>query len=130
MSYEMKGKLHKKFDTDQKTDTFQARDFVVLEEDDRYPQYIKFQLVQDRCSLIDNFEEGHDIVVHFDLRGREWNDKYFTNLNAWKVEAPAGVEQSTSSDVPDLNEADVPGNAPQTGTNEAESPSEEDDLPF
>lgn len=130
MSYEMKGKLHKKFDTDQKTDTFQARDFVVLQEDERYPQYIKFQLVQDRCNLIDNFEEGQDVVVHFDLRGREWNDKYFTNLNAWKVEAPAGVEQTTSSDVPDLNEADVPGNGGGAPSPEESQASEEDDLPF
>ncbi|NBB88637.1 MAG: DUF3127 domain-containing protein [Bacteroidetes bacterium] len=130
MSYEMKGKLHKKFDTDQKTDTFQARDFVVLQEDERYPQYIKFQLVQDRCSLIDKYEEGQDIVVHFDLRGREWNDKFFTNLNAWRIETPEGVEQSTSSDVPDLNEADVPGNTPQMGGDSTEPASEEDDLPF
>ncbi len=130
MSYEMKGKLHKKFDTDQKTDTFQARDFVVLQEDERYPQYIKFQLVQDRCSLIDNFEEGQDVVVHFDLRGREWNDKYFTNLNAWKVQAPEGVEQATSSDVPDLNEADVPGQQSNSGAPAPEEPGDEDDLPF
>jgi hypothetical protein len=126
----MKGKLHKKFDTDQKTDTFQARDFVVLQEDERYPQYIKFQLVQDRCSLIDNYEEGQDIVVHFDLRGREWNEKYFTNLNAWKIETPEGVEQATSSDVPDLNEADVPGQNANSGSPEGSEQSEEDDLPF
>ncbi|NBC24124.1 MAG: DUF3127 domain-containing protein [Bacteroidetes bacterium] len=130
MSYEMKGKLHKKFDTDQKTDTFQARDFVVLLEDERYPQYIKFQLVQDRCSLIDNYEEGQDLVVHFDLRGREWNEKYFTNLNAWKIETPAGVEQATSSDVPDLNEADVPGNNQDAEAAAPPDGSDEDDLPF
>ena len=130
MSYEMKGKLHKKFDTDQKTDTFQARDFVVLLEDERYPQYIKFQLVQDRCSLIDNYEEGQDLVVHFDLRGREWNEKYFTNLNAWKIETPAGVEQATSSDVPDLNEADVPGDNQDAEAAGPPDGSDEDDLPF
>ncbi|RMF01189.1 MAG: hypothetical protein D6772_05230, partial [Bacteroidetes bacterium] len=29
MSFEVKGKLHKKFDTENKTETFQAREFVI-----------------------------------------------------------------------------------------------------
>nr|MBS0038390.1 DUF3127 domain-containing protein [Saprospiraceae bacterium] len=86
MSYEIEGKLIKKFDTEQKTDTFKAREFVIETKDDKYPQKIKFQLTQDRCELIDGFEENQMIKVHFDLRGREWNEKYFTNLNAWRVE--------------------------------------------
>ena len=88
MSFEVEGKLHKKFDTENKTDTFQAREFVIEVNSGNYPQFVKFQLVQDRCSLVDEFEEGQQIKVHFDLRGREWNGKYFTNLNAWRVERP------------------------------------------
>ena len=34
---------------------------------------------------MDDYNEGDQVVVDFDLRGREWNDKYFTNLNAWRV---------------------------------------------
>jgi hypothetical protein len=86
MSFEIEGKLHKKFETESKTPTFQAREFVIVISEDNYPQYIKFQLTQDRCALIDDYEEGKPIKVHFDLRGREWNDKYFTNLNAWRLE--------------------------------------------
>ena len=37
--------------------------------------------------MLDPFDEGQDMKVHFDLRGREWNGKYFTNLNAWKLES-------------------------------------------
>lgn len=94
MSFEMTGKLHKKYDTENKTDSFQAREFVVLMESGNYPQYIKFQLTQDRCAALDPFEEGQEIKVHFDLRGREWNGKYFTNLNAWRLEAPAPAAAS------------------------------------
>ncbi len=86
MSFEVEGKLHKKFDTENKTDTFQAREFVIEVADGNYPQFVKFQLVQDRCALVDSFQEGEQIKVHFDLRGREWNGKYFTNLNAWRIE--------------------------------------------
>jgi len=86
-SFEITGKLHKKYDTESKTASFQAREFVIItEEDSNYPQYIKFQLTQERCGQLDTFQEGQQIKVHFDLRGREWQGKYFTNLNAWRLE--------------------------------------------
>lgn len=91
MSFETEGILYKVFDTESKTASFQARDFVIKTEGD-YPQMIKFQLTQDRCSLIDNYNEGQKVKVHFDLRGREWNEKFFTNLNAWRIENAAEAE--------------------------------------
>ncbi len=86
-SFEITGKLFKKFETEQKTQSFSAREFVLEVNDSNYMQLLKFQLTQDRCGLLDPFEEGREVKVHFDLRGREWNGKYFTNLNAWKLEA-------------------------------------------
>ena len=126
MSFEIEGKLHKKYDTENKTDSFQAREFVILVESGNYPQYIKFQLVQDRCALIDNNNEGDMIKVHFDLRGREWNGKYFTNLNAWRVEGAA-----VAATPPPSQNAPAPSNDFPTV---ADAPSTEmdagDDLPF
>lgn len=85
-SFEITGKLFKKFETEQKTQSFSAREFVLEVNDSNYMQLLKFQLTQDRCGLLDPFEEGKELKVHFDLRGREWNGKFFTNLNAWKLE--------------------------------------------
>ncbi len=120
MSFQIQGKLYRKFDTEQKTETFKAREFVILVEDGMYPQYIKFQLTQERCSLIDPFNIDDQILVHFDLRGREWNDKFFTNLNAWRIEKPEQGE------TPPAQEADFPSyeDAPPQ-TDDAL-----DDLPF
>lgn len=98
MSFEVEGKLHKKFDTENKTDTFQAREFVIEVADGNYPQFVKFQLVQDRCAIVDSFQEGEQIRVHFDLRGREWNGKYFTNLNAWRVEKVSAAPSAPAND--------------------------------
>lgn len=112
MSFEIEGRLHKKFETESKTATFQAREFVIEINTNNYVQYIKFQLTQDRCELIDRYNEGDQINVHFDLRGREWNEKYFTNLNAWKIEqagsAEAPKEDPFSKDAfPDSNDEPV-----------------------
>ena len=120
MSYEVEGRLHKKFDTEQKSGTFQTREFVILVESGQYPQHIKFQLVQDRCEIIDTFDEGTEIKVYFDLRGREWQGKYFTNLQAWRVEA-LGSESK-----PRATTGDFPAAPPASN----DSGSSYDDLPF
>lgn len=113
MAFEVEGTLHKKFDTENKTDTFQAREFVIEVADGQYPQMVKFQLVQDKCGQLDPFEEGEKMKVHFDLRGREWNGKYFTNLNAWRLEkietAPAASpSEPASGDDPFPSVSDEP----------------------
>ena len=77
MAFETEGVLYKVFDTENKTATFQAREFVIKSEGE-YPQFIKFQLTQDRCDLISDYQEGQQIKVHFDLRGREWNEKFLS----------------------------------------------------
>jgi len=85
MGYKASGKIVKIFDTEQKSASFQAREFVIEVADGQYPQMVKFQLVQDKCNLVDEYAEGDVVTVEFDLRGREWNGKYFTNLQAWRM---------------------------------------------
>lgn len=87
MSFEVEGKLYKVYDAEQKTASFQTREFGLEIMSGNYPQYIKFQLTQDKCSIIDAYREGDTVKVSFDLRGREWQDKIFSNLNAWRIEA-------------------------------------------
>ena len=120
MSYEAVGKLHKKYETESKSQTFQARDFVLEVEDGAYPQFVKFQ--QDRCSLIDDMEEGEQLRVHFDLRGREWQGRYFTNLNAWRIEkADSGAPAAAGG-------GESVGDFPTAGDEPAMEA--DDDLPF
>lgn len=96
------GKVHKIFPIQEFKNNFTKRDFVVVDETSQFPQYVTFQLVKDRCSLIEKFKEGDIIKVAFNLNGREWVDpktsepKYFNSLVAWKIE-PAGEEGSSRS---------------------------------
>lgn len=138
MSYEITGKLHKKYDSEQKTESFTAREFVIETSGD-YPQFVKFQLVQDRCDALDPFQEGQQIKVHFDLRGREWNGKYFTNLNAWRLDTPDGSDVIKGGKVKASAEApfpttEVPNTAKPLAApitdNIADAVQSDDDLPF
>lgn len=132
MPYEAEGKLLKIYPTENKTATFSAREFVIEIPDGNYPQYVKFQAVQDRCNLLDNFREGEKIKVSFDLRGREWQGKYFTSLNAWRIERADGSEASSSSGGQDFAADPFPDYAstPQTQPSSQGQNANFDDLPF
>ena len=90
MSFEIVGKLYKKFPVESKSPTFQTREFVLEVVEGNYTQLVKFQMTQDRCQLVENYNEGEEIKVHFDLSGREWQGKFFTNLTAWRLEKVSG----------------------------------------
>ena len=94
MDYILKGKLLKKFDTVEISDTFKKREFIVEQvttiKDRQFEDPIKFQVTGDRCQIFDGINEGDEISVHFNLRGREWvkedRSGYFVNLEAWKID--------------------------------------------
>ena len=94
---EITGILHAKFDTVQVTASFSKRDFVLkLEENPQYPQFVTFQLTQEKCSMLDSFPVGNRVKVAFNLRGKEYKTpqgeiKYFNTLDAWSV-MPLGVK--------------------------------------
>lgn len=70
---------------------FQKREFVVTTEE-TYPQDIKLEFVKDKCSLLDMYQEDQSVTVGFNLRGNEYNGKYYVNLQAWKIGHNDGTE--------------------------------------
>ncbi len=125
MAYEAEGVMHRIFDTEQKSASFQTREFVIEVPDGTYPQMVKFQLVQDRVSLVDGCQVGERVKVHFDLRGREWQGKYFTTLNAWRIERLDQVQTAP----PVAQSQSAPPAVPGFPSVQDE-PMASDDLPF
>lgn len=121
MNYEVTGRLIQKEDTQRISDRFQKREFVIEVENEKNPQwndFVKIQLIQDRCDLLENIQLNEEIKVYFNLRGRKWENKgqvtYFTNLEGWRIEKvqPQAMEQPTTpppyqlEDIPPAQEAD------------------------
>ncbi len=85
---EIKGTILEISDTAQVTESFQKREFVVeYKENPNFPEYLKFELIQDRCTLVDSFNPNDEVTVHFNLKGRKWTDrngeiKYFNSNRA------------------------------------------------
>jgi hypothetical protein len=96
MGMQISGKLHVINDSQQITERFRKREFVLeLAENDRYPQLVIFQLTGDRCENLDGFEVGNEVRVEFSLRGREWTSpkgdvKYFNSLDVWSIDRLSG----------------------------------------
>ena len=110
MSFEVKGKLYEFFETQQVTDSFKKREFVLEVEDGSYTQYVKFQMTQDRCDLLNSFTKGEDMTVSFSLAGRPYTNAegqtiYFTNLSAWRL---AKDEMAQAAPAPMPTQAQAP----------------------
>ena len=88
---DIQGKLIEKYETTKINDSFRKREFVVqYVENPQYPELLKFDLIQDRCDLLEEFNIGDTLKVEFNLKGRKWtdpsgNDKYFNTLQAWRL---------------------------------------------
>lgn len=94
MSFEISGTLIEKYPVVDVNERFRKREFVITKIENtggfEFTDYLKFQLIQDKCNLIELYEIGDELKVYFNLRGRKWekegNVSYFTNLEAWKID--------------------------------------------
>ena len=115
------GKLIVLNDTQTFPSGFSKREFVIETPGD-YPQQIKLEAVKDKCAAFDSIPLGSVLAVDFNLRGNEYQGKYYVNLQSWKVEVtergdgntaperkmtPAGGPVSDSSDFKD-DDDDIP----------------------
>ena len=132
---EVTGTLKTKFDTQKVSDRFQKREFVLTTEANTpYPQHVSFQVTQDKCSMLDQFNPGEELRVQFNLRGREWNGpqgiKYFNTLEAWRIEKITGSNnagQTNQNQNTTQSTSGATNNAAPVFTGNAD---DNDDLPF
>lgn len=92
---------------------FSKRELVITTQE-QYPQDVKLEFFKDKTAALDNFKLGDFVKVSFNVRGNEYNGKYYVNLQAWKI--------STAGEAP---AASAPAPAATTA-----AASDEDDLPF
>jgi hypothetical protein len=120
---ELKGRVHEIGALQQVSETFKKRDIIIeYAENPTYPEYIKFETMQDKTSLLDKLKVGSDVEVSFNMRGRPWTDKagktsYFNSLVIWRI---SELGNSAAANTPQYS---PPADVSNQG-------GEEDDLPF
>ena len=89
------------------SDKFSVREFVVTTPDAKYPQDIIFQTVNDKMAVLESLGVGQQVEVSYNVRGREFNGRYYNTLDAWKVEV-TGSKPSQPSTQPIELDDDLP----------------------
>src|SRR5690606_4175799 len=120
---DIKGKVHEISSVITVSEKFKKRELILeYAENPSYPEYVKFEAVQDKVSLFDNIQVGDQVELFFNLRGRPWTDKtgktsYFNTLAVWRIN-PLGAAGNTPP---------APEYAPPVDISSAP---DDDDLPF
>lgn len=125
MPFEITGKVIEISPVSQVSEKFRKREFVIEKKENGnaglFIDYIKFQLTQDRCDIINESFMNEEVKVVFNIKGNRWERdgkvSYFTNLDAWKIErAPSSAGQAAAP--------------PQRFEEASPDVTEIDDLPF
>lgn len=122
---EVTGIIRKIEDTQQIKETFKKRSLILTTEE-QYPQHLNIEFLQDKTSILDQYNEGDKVTVGINLRGREWTSpqgevKYFNSINGWKIDrVSAASPEQNSAPAPD--QGSTPDMPPMQ--------EEDDDLPF
>ncbi|SDM04795.1 protein of unknown function [Daejeonella rubra] len=121
---EVKGKVHEISQVITVSEKFKKRELILeYAENPTYPEYVKFEAVQDKVNLFDNIKVGDNVELFFNLRGRPWTDKtgktsYFNTLSVWRL-TPLGAADGASAAPEYATPVDI-----------SAAPGDDDDLPF
>jgi hypothetical protein len=75
---------------------------AVLETSGDYPKKVAFDCFGDKIKPL---KIGDTVTVSFDIESREFNGKWYTNVNAWKVEGGSDkAEPEKHASAPQTNE--------------------------
>jgi hypothetical protein len=124
MNLTLKGKLTKILNMEsgvaRSGNAWKKQDFVI-ETDDQYPKMVCFTLFNDKVSMLSGMATGDLLEVSFDVESREFNSKYYHNLNAWKITKVTSGGAANDMVPPPYTVSDIP---PEPLDNES------DGLPF
>jgi len=113
MELKINGKLKQLMDLQSWDSGFSKREFVIT-TNEQYPQDIKLECIKDKTSLLNGINPGEDVEVSFNLRGNEFNGKFYVNLQAWKI----------------IKGNEGPQNTPPPDTDFEPLGEDDEDLPF
>jgi len=95
MKLELDGKLHEVWPTQQVSDKFKKRDFILEIPNGKYTDHIKVEATQASCESLDGARIGSQVIAKCNLRGRIYEKKDGTkgqinSIVAWDISVIQG----------------------------------------
>ena len=118
--------------------TWQKREVVVEVKEDRFTNLVALTAFGDKVEDLEKFQEGDEVSVKFSISAREYNGRYYTDVNIVSIRRShqEGWSERLSKNGPQpprRQEAQAP--APVRPTTQeildgTSAPGTDDDLPF
>ena len=97
---QLKGTILKIKDVQVISDKFKKQEVILKQANTEYDADVPIEFTQDKgIELVKGLKVGQNYNISINISGREWKDRHFVSLKAWKVEKLEGFEpvESTSS---------------------------------
>ncbi len=119
MSLDIQGKIIKILDEQSGEGKFGkwTKQEFVIETQDQYPKKVCFSVWNDKTDLLKQLNENELVTVSFNPESREYNNRWYTDLRAWKI--VKGSVAAGGGDFPPFTENDIP---PEENFSENEPP--------
>ncbi|HPE76567.1 MAG TPA: DUF3127 domain-containing protein [Draconibacterium sp.] len=78
----------------------------VIETEEQFPRKVCFTLFGDKTSLISGLSAGEEVDVAFNIESRDYNGKWFHNINAWKIDKVSANQRNDGP--PEYSMNDIP----------------------
>lgn len=131
MALEIEGKLIKILPArtgEGRNGQWKSQEFII-ETPGQYPTQVCIGIWNDRIN-IGEIAIGETIKVQFDVRSREYQDKWFTSLTAYRIDKIGVMPVGGGQPVSQPQSAGTSNVAPPSGPAEMQSGAGNDDLPF
>jgi len=99
---EIKGKLIQKLElvSGNSSNGEWKKQQYIIETDGQYPKKVCLMLWNDSVSLLDKYNIGDEIISHINIESREYNDRWYTDVKAWKIEGEVTHVNNVPDDLP------------------------------
>ena len=99
---------------------WKKQEFVIEVEDGQFPKKICFTLFNDKNGTFDKIKPNSEVEVSFSIESREYNEKWFSNINTFRVDL-VQPNSGSGNNPPPFSSSDIPPMGDQD---------DKDDLPF
>jgi hypothetical protein len=71
---------------------------IIVETDGQYPKKVCISIWGDKINE-GQLQIGNLLQIDFDIESREYNNKWYTDIKAWKIELTTSTQKTTDNEV-------------------------------
>ena len=109
---------------------WKKQDFIIETAEEQYPKKICFTLFNDKIGTLDKIKPNMDVEVSFNIESREYNEKWFSNINAFRVDVVSQNPNTSATTNTNTNTGNYPPPPVQSSYSSDGDMGDKDDLPF